>query len=350
MSRAVVAVAEWLERRVLLSVSLVKDINAGDLGSMPNEFAAAGAGVIFRADKASDAWVSDGSAAGTVAVPGLTEGGVQPGTFDGEAYFQGLSQSTGMGLWKSDGTVAGTVLVVPGLNWGPGFAAAGDRFYFFGPQGGSTESLWSSDGTAAGTHVVSPLPDNLGVDSVSVGDQINFEIAGNNGKCCYVLRDNTASKRQVWVSDGTASGTQLLIDNIGKNQALVASSADGGFYVFVAGGPQQGLYKTDGTRSGTTLVAQMGGDPSFNNQLAVVGNDAFFTGNDNVTGTQLWVSDGTPAGTYPVSDVQRGAFYGGVNTMQTGGSLVYFKAPPPDSTSGAVLWRSDGTFPLAARG
>ena len=50
MSHAVV-VAEELERRTLLSVSLVKDINAGDLGSNPNQIAAAGAGLIFRGGK-----------------------------------------------------------------------------------------------------------------------------------------------------------------------------------------------------------------------------------------------------------------------------------------------------------
>ena len=164
----------------------------------------------------------------------------QPGTFQGEAYFVGTSQTSGNGLWKSNGTVAGTVLVVPDLNDGGGFTSAGNRFYFFASREGTMSGLWSSDGTAAGTDFVSAVADNFGVDYVSVGNQINPEIAGNNGKCCFVLRDNTSTKRQVWASDGTASGTYLLIDNIGKNQALVAASDDGGFYIFVGGGPKEG--------------------------------------------------------------------------------------------------------------
>src|SRR5690606_25743256 len=130
---------------------------------------------------------------------------------------------------------------------------------------------------------------------------------------------------------------------------------------------------------------------SFPVQSLVVGNQFFFTADDGINGTELWVSNGTSSGTHLVRDINPGragsnpdqfvalgdlllfrasdvGFYGNhelwrgactaagprrVRNCRPGpfgshpawpttiGNVVYFTAD--DGTSGTELWRTDGT-------
>src|SRR6185436_2069473 len=111
------------------------------------------------------------------------------------------------------------------------------------------------------------------------------------------------------------------------------------------GTEDRGLWRSDGSAEGTVLVRSLPSQPAY---LTAVGPRLFFVAADENRGDELWVSDGTAAGTRPVthftaprpfpdpnfsSDVP--AFFQGFD------GILYFLAD--DVTGGLDLWRSDGT-------
>src|SRR5436305_170855 len=67
----------------------------------------------------------------------------------------------------------------------------------------------------------------------------------------------------------------------------------------------------------------------------------YYTADDGVHGEELWRSDGTPAGTALVKDLNPGSGPSSPSTLTVVGPTVYFAAYEP--TGGYELWRSDGT-------
>jgi len=68
------------------------------------------------------------------------------------------------------------------------------------------------------------------------------------------------------------------------------------------------LWITDGTAAGTTLLKDInpGGD-SFPFYFTRFNNRVFFRANDGTNGIELWVTDGTAAGTTLLRDINPGA-------------------------------------------
>jgi len=113
------------------------------------------------------------------------------------------------------------------------------------------------------------------------------------------------------------------------------------------------LWITDGTEAGTTRVKDINpgvGDGCFYHgsvfrkisQLQVLGKNVYFFANDGVHGFELWCSDGTDLGTHLVKDIMPGAGSSSTDLSITrAGSYLYFAAS--DALHGIELWRSDGT-------
>lgn len=97
---------------------------------------------------------------------------------------------------------------------------------------------------------------------------------------------------------------------------------------------KQGLYRTDGTPAGTTLVRQFGPDFVQLDQLTGVGTGLFLIEATNL-GKTLWWSDGTPAGTIPLVAVDTFV------TLTAAGGRVFWVAS--EAATGAEPWTSDGT-------
>jgi ELWxxDGT repeat protein len=102
------------------------------------------------------------------------------------------------------------------------------------------------------------------------------------------------------------------------------------------------LWKSDGTANGTVLVKDIrpgSGGSGINNPI-VVGNTMFFKANDGVHGTELWKSDGTANGTVLVKDIHNTS-NSGIDMMAPLGNKIFFKAD--DGIHGSEPWVSDGT-------
>ncbi len=152
---------------------------------------------------------------------------------------------------------------------------------------------------------------------------------------------------ELWRSDGTAAGTELLMDlcpgfcsGYPYEFALLGNRA-----FFSAADPAHGreLWTSDGTAAGTFRVADIipGTDGLNPNQLRVLGNRLLFVGTDPLHGSELWISDGTVAGTQFLADIFPGEQWSGIRFLPELGGRLYFSAE--DGIHGRELWATDGT-------
>lgn len=137
-----------------------------------------------------------------------------------------------------------------------------------------------------------------------------------------------------------AEGPQSLVDFRGR-LAFAANFEDG----------TRALWTSNGTSAGTVAVKTFPPVPSPTEsirlgQLTPAGEQLFFTVGEAVHGNELWVSNGTTAGTRLVADLTPGAAGSNLDHLTAFGSTLGFirAVYPTDSTPGhAEVWRSDGT-------
>ena len=105
-----------------------------------------------------------------------------------------------------------------------------------------------------------------------------------------------------------------------------------------------GLWKSDGTSGGTTLVKQIGpaGGQTYIHCLGVNASGlAYFWGSDATHGQQLWRTDGTATGTFMVSGfILRSFATPTLLAFLPSGSVIF---QVDDPVYGNELWVSDGT-------
>lgn len=140
------------------------------------------------------------------------------------------------------------------------------------------------------------------------------------------------SQYKLWKSDGTAAGTLQVTNNVWDPQQLINLN---GTLLFNSQGT---LYKSNGTEAGTVPV---GAATAMNpRDMIASGGKVFFRGAD-AGGDELWVTDGTPAGTLRLKDVRPGGESSDIRGMIDVNGRLFFRAD--DGTSGQELWTSDGT-------
>ena len=164
---------------------------------------------------------------------------------------------------------------------------------------------------------------------------------------------------ELWMSDGTKAGTVMVTD-IKRGtfydsyyQATFPSSSNpsyltaaGGKLYFTAKDGVHGdeLWMSDGTGAGTVLVKDINRDVRRGSgpySLIAAGGRVYFTAIDGNHGRELWTSDGTKAGTVLVKDTSPCSNQSGPDSLARVGTTLFFAAS--DSTNGTELWKSDGT-------
>lgn len=300
-----------------------------------------------------------------------------------------INSSTAFELRATDGTEAGTRLVkdiAPGYggdnsstNVGntakssspSDFLSLGDLLYFIAtPNGvGGVSSLYLSDGTESGTKQVSldgasfSTPSNLTV----AGDKLFFTtqnklytVSGSgtieqvhelpSGSVVYLkgvgsklffstyYEKSTGNwETEVWVSDGSSSGTKLLDGVSASIGDAVALNGEIYFLGQKSGNSDSTLLKSDGDK-----VEQVA--PVRAENLTTVGESLYFTAYDEQFGTELFVSDGTTAGTRLVKDIMPNGDSNPSNLTAVNGKLLFMTK---EGVSGLrapyYLWVSDGT-------
>jgi len=103
------------------------------------------------------------------------------------------------------------------------------------------------------------------------------------------------------------------------------------------------VWKTDGTSAGTVLVKDInpGANQAFPANLKNVNGTLYFSAVDGTHGRELWRTDGTSAGTVLVKDINPGSGGSGLSNFTEVNGTLFFAAD--DGTNGIELWKSDGT-------
>lgn len=301
----------WKTDGTVKGTILVKDINPGPANGYPEDFANVGGILFFYANDgvhSFELWKSDGTSTGTVMVKDIntvTTGSKGPSRFDMAAMgniliFAANDGTHGNELWRSDGTSKGTFLVKDikpgpdnGIGWGCGhMRKAGGKIFFRTDDGTHGMEIWVTDGTTSGTHLVkdiNPGPAN-GVDVYS--DNPYVELNG----ILYFTALSPGYGSELWRSDGTEKGTWVVKDiNPGSGNSLPwkTASLSGALY-FAAWDPvaRYQVWTSDGTSSGTRRLTNInpssGCSPRY---FARLKKKLLFCADDGIHGEELWGLD-----------------------------------------------------------
>ncbi|MBC8047812.1 MAG: T9SS type A sorting domain-containing protein [Fimbriimonadaceae bacterium] len=231
-----------------------------------------------------------------------------------------------------------------------------DKLLFFATDEIDNDyELWSSDGTDAGTQLIKdiyPGTDGSILSNAYWGYSDKQPVVFNNE--LYFLATDELHGMEIWKSDGTADGTVLLKDiNPGANGFFYPefnypyfTEIDGILY-FAANNGIHGfeLWKTDGTETGTEMVADISADGLYGSNpehLINFKGTLYFTARDDVYGYEIYKSDGTEAGTEIIKDIIPG-INGAMNDGYAGSIDPIFKV------SGDYLYfvgRIDASLPI----
>ncbi|HEY0882347.1 MAG TPA: hypothetical protein VGD87_12480, partial [Archangium sp.] len=188
------------------------------------------------------------------------------------------------------------------LNLGPNTSSDPETFVRFGDAGvaffasrrGVGRELFVTDGTDAGTRLVRDVNPGTGSAPLPLS-ALGFV----GGRLAFGANDGT--RDDLWLSDGTATGTRALTRD-GGWRALPATLPNGLYFV---SGPalnsQAGLFRLDPGATDATRIASLTGCnavPHFAAGTSRLGFvcDGFLGGPQ----PSLWLSDGTTAGTVQV--------------------------------------------------
>ena len=209
----------------------------------------------------------------------------------------------------------------------------------FAASDASGYALWRSDGTTAGTVRVgrgAPIRGVLGPTAVQLGNLV-----------VYTASDSS-DKAQVWSTDGTAAGTQLLQDltvQAGFGALDVNPITCGGIVVLgnrAFYGALGSLYRTDGTVAGSIKldVTPAGAVCA----LAAFGGSVYFTVQNSITGVDALLRTTGEPGVYEPVLTADGRPMRGPLQMQEMGSNLYFFAQMDRQVG---LWRLTPGDPFA---
>jgi ELWxxDGT repeat protein len=394
-----------------LNPFLVEDIYPGATGSEPNHLVDFNGKLVFAADHpdfGEELWISKGKASNTRLVrdvdPGplvsnpvdLTEtGSSQPDkqslAKNKGIYFVPKTVKYGEEAWKTKGTKSST-RIVKDIVPGPDSSGAEDfvpttdpkTTFFRAWDAHHGEELWKTDGTERGTKLVKDInrdsPPGARCQQGDCGIPIGWshpDTPTAMGKIVFFAADDGIHGVELWKSDGSEKGTTLVKDintrpgnsNPNDTTGAVNRSAEveklfvvGKTLYFRANDGKHGveLWKSDGTKKGTTLVKDINTDApadttkvcksakncaggSWVDDMTLVGRTLYLTANDGKHGVELWKSDGSEKGTTLVKDINPSPLSrdSDISNLIAIGKTLFLAAN--DGTNGLELWKSNGT-------
>ncbi len=268
------------------------------------------------------------------------------------AFFGADDGVQGREPWVTNGTEPGTVPLgdlSPGIQWSnPTAMASLPAGLVFRCETGAARSheVWITDGTPTGTRKL------IGFSHVRWPAEISsFQDLGDFALFVTHIDGLTS----LWRSDGTVAGT-TAVDGWRDDTDLdiVLHSANAGWAFGAASRPSIGteLFASDGTSSGTQIVDLYAGTPgSFPFQFTPVADGAVFAVFEPVDGVELWFAGGRPFRTLRVTDSAPGP--DGFRVLDTAsmGATALVLASDPFQFGQRTFWRTDGTragtFPIS---
>ncbi|MDF9797210.1 ELWxxDGT repeat protein [Catalinimonas alkaloidigena] len=206
-------------------------------------------------------------------------------------------------------------------------------------------ALWKSDGTQQGEGTV--MVKDIASSTHAFTDFHSFTTANN---LLFFVTEDEVHGMELWKSDGTENGTQLVKDiksgsgYSGSSNPLYLIDYDNTLFFRADDGSGSELWKSDGTDKGTVKVTDLsdsylGGNPK---DLVVCGSSLYFSAFNEISGRELWKTDGTENGTILLKEIKAGVDYSnGPEKLFDADGTLYFVAD--NGEDGKELWKSDGT-------
>jgi ELWxxDGT repeat protein len=356
----------WITDGTETGTKFVKDINASG-HSHPYNFTQVGSKWFFNADDdihGVELWITDGTEAGTSMVKDIRSGtsSSHPANliaYKGELIFSATDALGDTELWISNGTEVGTHLIKnihPNISSRIGNTVLfNDLVYFTAKdENYARQELWKTDGTAAGTGLaaqINPNPTNLG-DGSDIGSTPGLLTPFGNE--LVMVADNTFSQPDPTIElelftywlDGSTRKHDLLAGKPSSKPNELTVIDDSLYFVAKDNtGYNIWAYRDEQLHPMTNFTgASAGSAPKF---LTAVGDKLYFVANEPIQGSELWVTNGTPAGTptgaRPVKDINAGNLGSAIRDLNSAGDKLLFIARGNVHTEEDSLWVSDGT-------
>ncbi len=371
----------WRTDGTAQNTTLVKDIIPGAASSnLPNSYELFSNGSFLLLDvkdpvNGNELWISGGTAATTNLLKDINPGTASSDpqkfyAFNNIVLFSATDAAHGDEIWRTDGTAAGTILLKD-INPGPdsstyistqiapgvkinlpvflSFHEFNNHLFFMANDGVHGSAIWVTDGTTANTNFLKATMTDTSVNNFGLLDAVNLP-----GKFIFPVSNET-NQFELWQSDGTAAGT-VLFKSFAPNPTGTTSSPIiyvnfsfnptthqlsypllNGKFFFSASGPEGNeLWMSDGTVAGTQIVKDI--NPGAANGIVsdsylYTTSGMFFAANDGVHGNELWKTDGTAAGTVLVQDIFPGTHNANPVLEFVSNNKVFFTATDgnPDS-------------------
>ncbi len=309
-------------------------------------------------------WRSDGTRAGTSVFQdarGATFYGPHSFMFwRGRLHFVASDGEDGgnTGIWSTDGTPEGTAFVTTvgeGADPLSRLQATSSRLFF--GSGSSAEDLWVTDGTPEGTRRLVDLNRSRCFTQTDTCEPPEMVWTFMLGEKLYFITNRKDHGTEIWSSDGTESGTRPLIELAAGSGIGEPVRLDGRwlFSFFAAPNQPATLWTADDDFTRLEPLSGCAGGlcPQSVAFLHLTDSGAWlFAGRDAAHGKEVWITDGTAAGTRLLADICPGpcdGYRGSYSSSAVLGSAAgktYFAAFSNPGTDYSVLdelWVTDGT-------
>lgn len=300
----------WVTDGTPAGTLMLRDVVAGSESSWPSRGVAGHDGTYFCAEAEQALWKTDGTAAGTVLVATPAAGceylqgsSVLPGftVFDicRWYYVPPHDEEERCETYRTNGSAAGTFRLLAPVERSASLPqsltprAGGLVFAAYPDMSGPPwDGLFgfASDGSAAGTVELTlaggvPVDISGAIEALPDGSVLLSDFDGTSGRLSRVEAAEIVP---------LASWEQVAVDWL---------RASGDLAYFSTWEPTAGmeLWASDGTSLGTDLMRDVepGSEGSFPEWLTDVGGTLVFAATTAALGTELWTSDGSTAGTLP---------------------------------------------------
>lgn len=292
---------------------------------------------------AKDAYVSNGTTLGTYTLGDLSAAFVQPIGFtelNGYLYFVGGLPNNASAIFRTDGTPIGTTQIATNVidfnatafTDEPFFVKSGNSLFF----NGKDDELWRIDGSTGQPLLVKDIYPGL-ADASNPKKLFSF-----NNKIYFQANDGV-SGAELWVSDGTALGTNIIADlnpGPGSSEIYQINNFDSAIFIACAENTTHGTLYKHTPLSGITEVVYHWQN-AYPKKLLHVGNKLLIELYDLTEGTVLWTTQGDSITTVFMKNTKPTIFGEEPDVFLESNGYVYFSQK--DENNQDQVWRSDGT-------
>ena len=308
-------------------------------------------------------WKTDGTSSGTQRLGNFSVLYNRMFAFAGSLFLERSGSVDGNGtvtppqIRRSNGTIAGSSII---------FAGSDPRHYTgmtrIGEYGGhvyfnmvQSNVMYPSSPKFSDLHrmhsdgsfeALGTLPSSW---NYSTGEQLSYAYAVARRPSGLYL-GTYGGVEDIW---RISSASPATIDRLGSG--AVASEATIGGYMIGAGNNFTSGREVYSSQSGHTLIADLcpgtaSSDAAYSGfqsgTKATLGNTLLYNGQDSVSGTELWRSDGTADGTFRLKDISYGSATSAISSIFPANGFAWFIVQRGDSSpaySVTELWKTDGT-------